>query len=51
MELAHFINNTDPFMQCSLLFKNGVDYLLRPNKGMQKDLRMNTPTFFPLKKN
>ena len=47
IELAHFINDTDPFMQRSLLLKRGMDYLLRPNKDMQKDLRRNTSTIFP----
>jgi len=50
IELAHFINDTDPFMQRILLFKRGLDYLLRLNKDMQKDLRRYTSTIFPFSK-
>jgi hypothetical protein len=38
MELTDFINDTDPFMGHSLLFKTGMDHVLCPYKDIQKDL-------------
>ena len=49
MEPSYFINDADLLVEYILLFKTGMDNVLRPYKEMQKDLwtRMWHQLFFP----